>query len=199
VSGRELDVVKANLQSLEQQVKDSKIKEKKIAKKINVNCMNALKANQEILERIKQINLTRGEVHQEREVVVKRAEEDSADEIIDFHDTTEQSEEETPNNIPNEMYQLVSTLDNEVNQEIPKTIPRFQRNHYHKIKFGLKYVMDDIKNIFKRINELGITGKTEREKDIIELAFEYLTSRLRRHIAEKIGKDKNKTENPIEM
>jgi hypothetical protein len=126
-------------------------------------------------------------------------EEDSADEINNFHDTTEQSEEETPNNMPNEMYQLVSTLNNEVNQEIPKTFPRIQRTHYHKIKFGLKLVMNDIKNIFKMINELGITGKSEREKDIIELAFEYMTSRLRRHIAEKIGKDKNKTEKPAEM
>jgi hypothetical protein len=60
VSGIELDVISANLQSLEQQVKDAKIKEKKRAKKINLNCMNALKANEEILERMKQINLTRG-------------------------------------------------------------------------------------------------------------------------------------------
>jgi hypothetical protein len=34
--------------------------------------MNALKANQEILERIKQINLTRGEVQTERSVIVNR-------------------------------------------------------------------------------------------------------------------------------
>jgi hypothetical protein len=101
--------------------------------------------------------------------------------------------------MPNDVIELVSILNNEINEEIPKTIPRIQRSHYHKVKFGLKLVMDDIKNIFKRINGHGITGKTNQEKEIIELAFEYMTSKLRRHIAEKIGKDKNKTEKHVEM
>jgi hypothetical protein len=161
--------------------------------------MNALKTNKEILERMKQINITRGEVHPEKKAVVKQAVIDSEDEINNFPNATEQSEEEMTNNMPNEVYEIMAIMNNEINQEIPKTVPRIQRNHYHKVKFGLRLVMDDIKNIFKRINELGITGKTTQEKEIIELASNYMTSKLRRHIADKIGKDKNKLKKPLEM
>jgi hypothetical protein len=154
--------------------------------------------NEEILERLKQINLNRGEKLVEKRVA-KHVEEESADEINEFPVSMEQSEDESLNNMPNDLIDLRNTLNNEINEEIPKTISRIQRCHYHKIKIGLKLVMDDIKNIFRRINENDITDKTVQEKEMIELAFKYMTSRLRRHISEKIGKDKNKKEKPMEM
>jgi hypothetical protein len=56
-----------------------------------------------------------------------------------------------------------------------------------------------VKNIFRRINENGVTGKNSQEREIIELGFKYMTSKLRRHNSEKIGKDKHKKEEKAEM
>jgi hypothetical protein len=56
----------------------------------------------------------------------------------------------------------------------------------------LKLVFDGITNIFERLSENHITGKNEEERTLIEHAFRCLTHRVRKHIADKIGKDPGK-------
>jgi hypothetical protein len=56
VSGLELDVIRANLDSLQKQIKDSKGKDKKQLKEINLSCANAVKANEMLLAKLNEIN-----------------------------------------------------------------------------------------------------------------------------------------------
>jgi hypothetical protein len=159
-----------------------------------------MKANQMILDKLEELNrpTDKPQKKESTKTVHKEEEEDSTDEINNFPETSQsQSEGEIQNDMPNDVILLKTLINNELNDDIKMTIPRIQRTHYDKIKSGLKLVLDDIKNVFKRINENSITGKNQEEKEIIEMGFKYMTHKLRRHIAEKIGKDKSKIEDPL--
>jgi hypothetical protein len=53
-------------------------------------------------------------------------------------------------------------------------------------------VFDGITNIFNRLNENNITGKNDEERTIIEMAFRCMTHRIKKRIAERIGKEPEK-------
>jgi hypothetical protein len=135
VSGTELDVIRANLGSIQKQIKDSRGKDKKQLKEINISCANAVKANKMLLEKLNEIN--RPLQKPSRIETIKRnqrEEEDSTDEMNNFADNSQtQSEEELQNNMPNDIIMLKTTMLNEVNDDIKMTIPRIQRSHYAKI------------------------------------------------------------------
>jgi hypothetical protein len=79
-----------------------------------------------------------------------------------------------------------------MNEEIKNTVPRIQRSHFKKLKGGLKLVFDRNANIFKRLNENNITGNNDEERTIIEMISRCMTRRIKKHIAERIGKDPEK-------
>jgi hypothetical protein len=188
VSGLELDIIKTNFESLKKQLKNLKGKNKKFMKDISFSCENAAKTNQMLMEKLDEISKP---TEKQRKKPVMRnpqqEEEDSNDEMNNF---SENSQTQSENELPNDIIILKTMMLNEINEDIKKTVPRIERKNYAKIKSCLKPLFDDITNVFKRINENEITGKDENEKEIIELGFQYMIHRLKRHIAEKIGKDK---------
>jgi hypothetical protein len=60
-------------------------------------------------------------------------------------------------------------------------------------------VFEGITNLFKRINENNIVGANEEEKEIIEMAFKCMTHRIRKHIANKVGKYPCKPKEKLQM
>jgi hypothetical protein len=131
----ELDVIRANLDSIRKEMKDAKGKNKKQLKDIKLICMNALNANQMLLEKLNEINHTNPKPSRQFMQRNSREEEDSPDEISNFPENTDtQSEEELQNNMPNDIIILKTTMQNELNDDIKITIPRIQRTHYAKIK-----------------------------------------------------------------
>jgi predicted nucleic acid-binding protein len=50
----------------------------------------------------------------------------------------------------------------------------------------------ELRIYLKKLNENHITGKNDEERSIIELAFRYMTQRIKKHIAEKIGRIQGK-------
>jgi hypothetical protein len=73
-----------------------------------------------------------------------------------------------------------------------KSVTRMQVRSHKKIKSDIDMLLKRLSISFEMINSLEITEETEGKKLIIDTAFEYTTFSLRKHISEKIGKNKKR-------
>lgn len=74
------------------------------------------------------------------------------------------------------------------NYVFSKTIPKIHTNQYKKLTSGLKCLLNNLAHNFDMINSLKLDGNIPEDREIIEIAFRYLTFSLQRFISENIGK-----------
>jgi hypothetical protein len=203
-SGTEVDIIRSNIQELMNRLKETDSNYKKGFDDLKISSENAYKMNEHVLEKIQEMNEINTKIREDVErrrpapplkeidVAVEEVEEDTEDELRNNSDTETQTEGEPENDLPEDVLRLNVLMADILNEEIKNIIPRIQRSHFKKLKCGLKLVFNGITNLFKRLNENRITGKNDEERSIIEMAFRCLTHRIRKHIAEKIGKDTGK-------
>jgi hypothetical protein len=203
-SGTEVDVIRSNIQALINRLEETEASNQKRFDDMKISSENALKMNEQVLEKIHEINELNTKIRENTErrrptptlkevdVAVEEIEEDTKDELKSNSDAEKHTDTEVENDLPEDVMRLKVLMWDILNEEIENTIPRIQRSHFKKLKCGLKLVFDGITNLFKRINENNITGVNEEEKRIIEMAFKCLTHRIKKHIADKIGKEPGK-------
>jgi hypothetical protein len=200
-SGTETALINSNIQEINKRRNEVEAGQKE---QMQVNSENAFRLGEQVLEKLQEFNETNTRIREEIErlrpppplreidMAVENIEEDTEDELRNNNDTETQTDIELENDLPDDIQVLKVMIMDILNEDVKNTIPRIQRGHFKKLKSGLKLVFDRITNIFERLNENHITGKNEEERLIIELAFKCMTHRIRKHIADKIGKEPGK-------